>query len=369
MNRSADVIVVGAGVIGLAIAVELSRRGARVRVIDARAAGQGATQASAGMLTPHNELHHHPALAALGVRSLDLYDPFIARLSEYSGVSVEYRRCGSLHVAPDDAAMEGLRQLAARLAEDGVASQMLTAGDVRAHESRIEAEIAGGLLVPSHGYVVVNELIHALEAAGISSGMRIDLERCVSVVREGAMLAVQTHSTGILRAPSVVLATGSWTSRVEVAGDVAVAVRPVRGQLVQLDWPTPPVRRIVWGPECYLVPWTNGTMLVGATVEEAGFDERATTAGVRDLIEAACELMPQAWQAAFAGVRVGLRPAAPDDLPVIGESSRVEGVYYATGHYRNGVLLAPVTAVMVADLVLGGRRDPALAAFSPARFA
>ena len=143
---------------------------------------------------------------------------------------------------------------------------------------------------------------------------------------------------------------------------------PCAGELVQLDWPTPPLGRIVWGPDCYLVPWTSGAMLVGATVEEAGFDERATTAGVRDLLDAACELLPCAWQAAFAGVRVGLRPATPDGLPVIGASSRVPGVYYATGHYRNGVLLAPVTAVLLADLVLGQGADPALAPFRPDRF-
>ena len=145
-------------------------------------------------------------------------------------------------------------------------------------------------------------------------------------------------------------------------------VRPVRGQLVQLDWPAAPLGRIVWGPDCYVVPWTSGAVLVGATMEEAGFDERATTAGVRDLLEAACEVIPAAWQATFAGVRVGLRPGTPDDLPILGPSPHVPGVYYATGHFRNGVLLAPVTASVLADLVVGQRRDPGLEPFSPARF-
>ncbi|MGH9311685.1 MAG: FAD-dependent oxidoreductase, partial [Vicinamibacterales bacterium] len=143
----------------------------------------------------------------------------------------------------------------------------------------------------------------------------------------------------------------------------------VRGQLLRLAWPRAPLARIVWGPRCYLVPRRDGTLLVGATVEEVGFDERATVAGVRDLMDAACEILPDAWRAGFKEARVGLRPATPDGLPVIGRSPGLDGVLYATGHYRNGVLLAPITAALVADLVLEGRTDPILDAFSPGRFA
>jgi glycine oxidase len=117
-------------------------------------------------------------------------------------------------------------------------------------------------------------------------------------------------------------------------------VRPVRGQLLHLRWPTASIARIVWGARCYAVPWPDGTVLVGATTEDVGFDERATVSGVRDLLDAAAELLPRAWQADFSGVRAGLRPASPDELPLIGPSARVPGLVYATGHYRNGVLLA-----------------------------
>ena len=367
MNRSADVIVVGAGVIGLAVAYELARRGARVRVIDARAPGQGATQASAGMLTPHIETGQDEALGRLGARSLDLYDGFIDRIRQDAGRPVEYRRCGSLHVATDDAQLENLRRLALALSASAVSAEVLGAAQVTELEPEIEREVTGGLLLPAHGYVVVAELTRALTAAANARGVHVEKDRVLRVKAEPAGLRVEALN-GTIGSSAVVIATGSWTSRVAVDGDEAVPVRPVRGQLIQLDWPVPPLSRIVWGPDCYLVPWTTGAMLVGATVEEAGFDERATVAGVRDLLEAACNLLPRTWQAGVTGVRVGLRPAAPDDLPVIGASPAVPGVYYATGHYRNGILLAPVTAILLADLVLGQGADAALDAFRPGRF-
>jgi glycine oxidase len=145
-------------------------------------------------------------------------------------------------------------------------------------------------------------------------------------------------------------------------------VRPIRGQLLQLASDGPPLHRIVWGPRCYLVPISQGSILAGATSEDAGFDERTTVAGVRDLLDGACDLVPHLWQATFTGARVGLRPATADELPIIGKSSKLPGVVYATGHYRNGVLLAPLTARAVADLVLENREDPLLAATRPQRF-
>ena len=142
----------------------------------------------------------------------------------------------------------------------------------------------------------------------------------------------------------------------------------MRGQLLQLAPLGTSLTRVVWGPRCYLVPAGPQSLLVGATVEEAGFDERTTVAGVRDLLDAACDIVPHIWQASFVAARVGLRPAAPDEMPIIGRSRKVPGVVFATGHFRNGVLLAPVTARLVADLVLENREDPLMANLSPQRF-
>ena len=171
-----------------------------------------------------------------------------------------------------------------------------------------------------------------------------------------------------ISAPQVVVAAGCWTGQIDIDGLPPLPIRPVRGQLLQLAWPGDPLKRIAWGPNCYIVPSAPHSVLVGATVEEAGFNERTTVAGIRDLLDAAADLVPEIWQAGFTAARVGLRPATPDHMPVIGRSSKVPGVVFATGHFRNGILLAPFTAKAVADLVLENREDPLLAAASPRRF-
>ena len=142
----------------------------------------------------------------------------------------------------------------------------------------------------------------------------------------------------------------------------------MRGQLLQLRFAAPPLAHVIWGTACYLVPWEDGSVLVGATVEDAGFDERVTVSGVRQLFESAEELVPATGSATFDGARAGLRPATVDELPIIGRSSTIDGVYYATGHYRSGVLLAPLTAAMTADLVLDGHEHAELALVRPDRF-
>lgn len=368
MTETADVVVVGAGVIGCAVAHELARRGARVVVLDARAVGQGATRASAGILAPFVESHAGSPLHALGGRSLALYDAFVARAAQDSGAAVDYRRAGTLEAATDEVALERLKNAAAGHAAAGVPHELLDAPAVHEAERELAADVLGGLLVPAHGCVAAGELTAALARAAVRRGAALVSPRAVRrIVREGGALRVETDGEAA-SAAHVVLAAGSWSGRLEVAGAAKVPVRPVRGQLLHLTWPGPALARIVWAPGCYLVPWSDGSLLVGATVEEVGFDERATVAGVWDLLEAACAIVPRTWRAGFREVRVGLRPATPDELPVVGPSRAVPGLVYATGHYRNGVLLAPLTAVLVADLLLDGRSDPALGALSPARF-
>jgi glycine oxidase len=171
-------------------------------------------------------------------------------------------------------------------------------------------------------------------------------------------------------ADAAVVALGSWSRRLRVRHVAALPVRPVRGQLIALDWSIGRrPQRIVWGPHCYTVPWSDGTLLVGATVEDAGFDEHPTTAGVQALASAVVDLLPESSRARFEGVRVGLRPALPDGLPAIGPLLRAPRVVIATGHYRNGVLFAPLTATMVARWLLDNVRDELFAATSPDRFA
>ena len=368
MERIPHVVVVGAGIVGCAIAYELARRGVKVEVVDRRDVGAGATQASAGVLAPFIEAHDRGALLDLAERSLALYDEFVARAVEDSGSTVQYVRSGTLEVALDAAALERLDVVGKVCAAHGVHAELLDAKGVRAAEPQLTSTVVGGLLVELHGFVGAADLTAALRRAAAAHGVSFVASMTATrIIADGSGVRVETAGDA-LACDVAVLAAGSWTGRVDVDGAMPVPVRPVRGQLLHLGWPAPPPARVVWSPGCYLVPWSDGSVLVGATVEEVGFDERATVAGVRELIDATCELAPRARHASFKTARVGLRPATPDHLPVIGRSAVVPGLVYASGHFRNGILLAPLTAALVGDLIVDGRHDDALEVTAPSRF-
>jgi len=226
----------------------------------------------------------------------------------------------------------------------------------------------GALEVAIHGYVTVPSLIEALAWASLRHGAEIEAHRrIVRIDPDSAQLRVTAEDGSTWSATTVVVAAGSWSGGLHQGSKAVEGVHPIRGQLLRLRWSQDPLPHILWGPDCYVVPWSDGTVLVGATVEDVGFDERTTAAGVRDLLDAVCELLPSAWSATFLEARAGLRPATADGLPIIGRSPTVPGIVYATGHYRNGILLAPLTAALVADCVLGDASDPALKLVEPAR--
>lgn len=369
MASRPDVIVIGGGIVGCAVASELAQRGASVELIEERAIGMGATQASAGILAPYIEAREDSPLFDLTIRSLDLFDDFVASVTADSGLSVAYRRTGTLDVATDESGLSALRDSAEMLARHGVPADLVDGAAARHEEPQLSDEVAGGLVIPSHGFVSATELTRAAAAAARHRGVRlVEHNRCSGIEASNGHVAIDT-AKGTIEANAVVLAAGSWSGSIAVAGVTEpVPVRPVRGQLLHLSWTGPRLRRVIFSPRCYLVPWDDGTVLVGATMEMAGFDERTTVAGVRDLLDAACDIAPHAWAAGFIGARVGLRPGTADDLPMIGWSRSVPHLMYATGHFRNGVLLAPLTARLVADAILEERLDPALESLSPARF-
>jgi len=345
-RRELDALVVGAGIIGCAVARELSRRGARIAIIEARTAGAGATQASAGILAPYIEASGEGPLQALTVRSLAMYDEFIADVVRDAGTPVEYRRCGTLEVAADGSSATRLASLGTWVQSMGVEARWLN----RAEVSRLEPALAGtegALLVPSHGYVRASQLTAALLAAACRHGAAFHSERRVEGIEfEGDGVTVRAGGESYC-ARTLVIAAGSWSGLLAVA----TAVKPIRGQLLQLRWTGPPITHVLWSDSCYIVPWVDGTLLVGATVEDVGFDERVTVSGIHALLAAASALLPAVGDATFVEARVGLRPATPSGLPIIARSAEHPSVVYATGHYRNGILLAPLTAHLVADLL------------------
>lgn len=380
------VTIAGAGVIGCAIAYELASRGAHVRVLDGRGPGGGATQASAGILAPYIE-GHNPTLRRLGVRSLELYDEFLGRVRLDGGVEVEYERNGTLQIALTLDEANQLERGVRDLRDAGIDHVLLDSGEVRRREPVLTAEAVAGLEIPAQGFVAPGDLTRALAAAAMRHGAAFDVGTALAV--EGGDAVRLRTSAGVIESDAVIVAAGSWSTKVgrptasagatategrplqpfasDCGGAETEAVKPIRGQLLQLRLPQRPATHVIWGSDCYLVSRRDGVVLAGATVEDVGFDERATSAGVQQLLQASIRLMPSLREAAFEEVRVGLRPMTRDELPAMGASSTMPHVFYATGHYRNGVLLAPLTARLMADLVLDGRTGDDLSLVRPDR--
>jgi glycine oxidase len=345
MTREWDAVVIGGGIIGCAIAWELSRAGARTAIVERTAIASGATQASAGVLAPYIEAPREGPLHALMIESLGLYDRFVADLQSETGASLEYRRNGTLEIWEDEATRGRLEAIAAWAAGEGVATEWADGAAV----ARLEPSLSrtrGALIVPSHGYVDVCGFTEALAEAARRRGAAVIRGSVESLAADGAGVTVTTDG-GTIRAGRAVLAAGSWSGALAEAATVT----PIRGQLLRLRWPAPRLTRIVWSERCYVVPWTDGTVLVGATMEDVGFDQRATAGGVRALLDAVCELIPAARDATFLEARAGLRPSTADGMPIIRRSTASEAIVIATGHFRNGVLLAPLTAKRVGSLV------------------
>ena len=363
-----SVVVVGAGIVGCTVAYELAKSGAAVEVIETRSPGQGATRASAGILAPYIEGHSSETLRSLGKRSLDLYDDFIARLRVDGGEDVIYQRNGTFELALCDEDATRLKELAAVLAREGIESHWLGPSQFAGIEPHANPHANGGLLIPTHGFVGVTALTLAAAQSARRFGTRFSTD--TGAIRifaaPGNCVGVET-SSGTRDADRVVLAAGSWSSQIIVEGAEPIPVKPIRGQLIQLQADPGLVRRVMWGPDGYLVPWPDGSVLVGSTVEDVGFDESSTPEAVEKLRAAAVSLVPALSTAAMSGVRTGLRPKGPDDVPIIGRSSVVPGLIYSTAHYRNGVLFTPLTVQLVRDLVFDTGADTALRDLDPAR--
>jgi len=354
-----SVTVIGAGVVGSTIAWELAAAGVRVRLIDARTPGDGATRASAGVLAPFIEGHPASPLRDLGRESLDRFDEFIARLRDDSRREIVYERSGTLEVALTMEQAERLAAASAALWRDGVEARWLPAAVLPDLEPQVSKSALGGLFIPMHGLVGVSSLTFAAVAAAQDRGTELVGEAGAVEVRAvpGGGVAVAT-ATSVWESDLAVMAAGSWSSRIRVEGADPVPVKPIRGQLLQLRAEAGLLRRAIWGDAGYLVPWPDGSVLVGATVEDVGFDESSTQEARRALLDAATSLVPALKTADLADARAGLRPKSPDDLPLVGRSSAVPGLLYATGHYRNGVLLAPLTADLVRRLALDPSAEP-----------
>ena len=349
-----QIAVIGAGVVGCAIAHELAARGARVDVFERRAVARGASWASAGVLAPWIEAHEHGPLLEMCARSLALYDDFAERVRRDGGAPFEYARPGTLEAAFTEDQAAALQRTAAALTAAGVRAAWLDTATARALEPALSPAIIGALRIDDHGFVEMPALVDALALAARMRGAAFHSPVDVTKIEPAPAGQVRVHTNQSTHVcDHVVIAAGAWSNRLNAGG---ADVRPIKGQLLRLRFETPPATRVLWSEGCYMVPWQDGTLLVGATMEDVGFDERATPAAIATLLAAAADLMPATRDAAFVDARAGLRPRSTvDGLPQIGSSPSMANVTIAAGHFRNGVLLAPLTAQLVADQVLETR--------------
>ncbi len=368
-------IVIGGGVIGLAAAWRLAERGMRVVVLERGEPGGGTSHVAAGMIAPVAEAEPgEEPLLRLGIEAARTYPEFVAELRECSGMDPGYLECGTLIAARDRDEAEALdRELQIR-ERFGLEVRRLRPSEARRLEPGLAPALRGALEVPHDHAIDPRKLSAALaRAVGLSGGeVRSGVDVAgLHVDRASAVLGVQLRGGAGLWAAQVVIAAGVWSdSLAGLPDDARIPVRPVKGQILRMHDPTGPglLTRVLRMPAAYVVPRGDGSYVVGATMEERGFDTTVTAGAMFELLRDASELLPGISELVIDEFISGLRPGTPDNAPVIGPGA-LPGLFWATGHFRNGVLLAPVTASLVVDAVLGGAPTEIPQAFSPRRFA
>ena len=361
---SADVIVIGGGVIGTSITYQLAKRGARVILLERASIGGAATGASAGILQPHGGSDAVPEFTTLAVESARLFSALSAELKERTGIDDGYRRTDVLELAIDDGGEAQLRRRLDRAAGD----EWLDPAAALAVEPEVNPSIRGAIMRRGDAQVLPAPLTTALARAAADLGA--SLREGVAVDRlqiDGDRITGVGFGSEVIHGDEVVIANGCWSGAWARILRLPIPVRPVRGQMVALEPQGRAPHVVLWGDEVYAVPKPDGRILVGTTVEEAGFDPRTTVAGIGSLLEGAPRLAPRLAGATMRAAWAGLRPATADGLPILGRVGGWQGVTLATGHFRNGILLAPITAELVADLLLDGRTRLPTGRFDPAR--
>jgi len=367
---SYDAVVVGGGVVGLCCAWSVSRRGGRVIVLDRAAPPAGATRVAAGMLAPVGELAFgEPELLRMTLAAAASYPHFVAELEAASGVSCGYSRQGALHVALDRDEAAELRRVHELQRSLGLGAEWLPPRRCRELEPGLTPSFSGGVHAPGEGAIDPRRLTAALLAALAAGGVevRTGVEVAGALLEGERLRGLRTVAGEELRAGAVVLAAGAWSGEAGwLPADARPPVRPVKGQILELRTldGAAPCERIVASERVYLVPRPDGRLLAGATVEERGFDTTVTGGGVHEILREAYRLLPDVAEMELVEAMAGLRPGTPDNLPIVGPGA-LEGLVLACGHYRNGVLLAPITGDAVATLLDDGELPDALAPARP----
>ena len=371
-GRTADVAVVGGGVIGLSIARALALRGVRDVVLIERAyPGSEASSAAAGMLAPQAEADSADDFFVLACKSRALYPGFAAALREETGIDIELDQTGTIYVAITEEDEKEIEKRYDWQTVAGLPVERLSGRDARLLEPCISEAVRAALRFPLDVQVENRRMVSALAESNERLGVHLLSGTTVETISlaRNSIKGLET-SRGFIRTPNLVLAAGAWTSSLSQAdkGLPNLRIEPVRGQMVCLEANPRVTRHVIYSPRGYIVPRIDGRLLAGSTTEPAGFDKRVTAAGVHAILSHALEISAAISRLPLIDCWAGLRPRAPDNLPVLGPCAEIEGLYYATGHYRNGILLAPITGELIADAIVDRAASPLVAPFSPDRF-
>jgi glycine oxidase len=369
-HATAEVIIVGAGVIGLTIARALAQRGIReIVLIERGRPGAEASWAAAGILAPQVEVDHQDDFFQLACASRDLYPEFADALKDETGVDVELDKTGTLCVGFDSNDEDQLRRRYEWQQRAGLKVESLTGDEARRLEPCISPEVTCGLRFPRDFQVENRRLIDALVRANEELGIQLLMGSSVSAIRiEQKRVRGVATSNGSIDAAIVVLAAGAWNSLIDAPGLPSIQIEPIRGQMLCFAARPQIARHVIYSTRGYLVPRRDGRVLAGSTAEHIGFDKRITDDGVAAIKSMALEIAPGISALSLIDSWAGFRPRANDGLPVLGPSAQIEGLFYATGHYRNGILLAPITGKVIADAIVDGVMPASLDSFSPNRF-
>ena len=365
-DSSFDTLIVGGGVIGCAIAWRLAQARQRVALIERHEPGQEASWAAGGMLAAQAEADQADAFLELALASRALYSSFAAELHTATGINIEYRTEGTLYLALTDQDEAELEHRWQWQHAAGLNTKKLTRACTHKLEPQLNDKLRWALKFPDDHQVNARQLTTALIAAARLAGVTIfSNTEAHQLLISGKQVQGVATSKGELRAATTILTAGAWTSQLTQA----VPTEPVRGQMIALPMTAPPLRHVVYSCRSYLVPRSAGFLIAGSTTEYAGFEKTTTDAGIASIVERSCEIAPSLAGKPLLETWAGLRPKnTRDDWPVIGFGTQYQGLLYATGHYRNGILLTPITAQAISELVLRGESSVNLQAFSFARF-
>ena len=362
-----DAAIAGGGVIGGAIALGLARAGLRVAVFDRQQPGQGASWASAGIISPAPESPAMIVTVPLAKASVALYPEFVAQVEEISGRNVGFRAKGTLEALFSRDTKAELSTIIALHHGLGLQAEPLRVEDARELEPALSEEVEAAVLRPNEASIDNRALTNALLEAARRCGAEIFPGSGVKAIwREGNRCAGLQLQNEKVEAKWTIVAAGCFSETIEGVAKYA-PVRPAKGQMVALRADDVEIQRVLWSDKIYLVPRNDGRILAGATVEHVGFDKRTTAGGIQKILSAAIELAPDLTNARIEETWAGLRPDSPDHLPILGPTD-VDGLLIATGHFRSGILLTPITARLIREWITEQRVSEDWSRFSPLRF-